>query len=92
MNNNDFEKGGVLMHILWATSVIKLEKQVAANRQKLIAEFNAKIAADPDDESLIEKKNSCLVKFDEANADTLSNVERARQIFAENPEFSGLLL
>lgn len=92
MNDMDFKEGGVLMHILWATSIIRLENEVKSNRQKLTADFDAKIAADPDNKELIEKKEKCLAHFDKANEDTMSNVEQAHEIFAKNPEFAGLLL
>lgn len=93
MNNNmDFREGGVLMHILWATSIIRLENQIKTNRKKLAADFDEKIAADPDNQELIEKKTKCLAHFDKANEDVMSKTEQAHQIFAENPEFSGLLL
>lgn len=92
MDNMDFKEGGVLMHILWATSIIRLENEVKSNRRKLAADFDAKIAADPDNKELIAKKEKCLAHFDKANEDTMSKVEQAHQIFTENPEFAGLLL
>lgn len=92
MNNMDFNEGGVLMHILWATSIIRLENEVKAGRQKLAADFDTRIAADPDNKELIAKKEKCLAHFDKANEDTMSKVEQAHRIFAENPEFAGLLL
>lgn len=92
MNDTDFKEGGVLMHILWATSIIRLENEVKAGRKKLAADFDAKIAADPGNTELVKRKEKCLAHFDKANEDTMSKVEQAHQIFAENPEFAGLLL
>ena len=87
-----FEEGGMLLKILWSMSIINLEREVRANRQRLEARFNEQIKLHPDDTDLIDKKARCLKQFDEANLDTMSNVEKAREFFSKNPEFSGLII
>ena len=82
-----FEEGGMLLKILWSMSIINLEREVRANRQRLEARFNEQIKLHPDDTNLIDKKARCLKQFDEANLDTMSNVEKARELFSKNHEF-----
>lgn len=87
-----FEEGGMLLKILWAMSIINLEREVRTNRQRLEARFDEQIKLHPEDVSLIDKKARCLKQFDESNMDTMSNVEKAREFFSKNPEFSGLII
>ena len=55
-----FEEGGMLLKILWSMSIINLEREVRANRQRLEARFNEQIKLHPDDTNLIDKKARCL--------------------------------
>lgn len=84
--------GGVLYDILWALSIIKLNEKVLEARHRLEKEFDEKIQAEPDNTDLPDKKAQCLKQFDKSNKDTTDHVDRAREIFAKYPEFSGLIL
>lgn len=91
-NHFTFEEGGMLLKILWAMSIINLEREVRTNRRRLEARFDEQLKLHPDDVNLIDKKARCLKQFDEANLDTMSNVKKAREFFSKNPEFSGLII
>lgn len=86
------QHGGVLYDILWALSIIKLNESVLEARHRLENDFDKKIQAEPDNTELPAKKAQCLKQFDKSNRDTTAHVERAREIFARYPEFSGLIL